>query len=70
LGWLEKNNAIELNIVNNNFECFKIINFEQQKSVCDDKMKTLKNKALAFTKQSQELLFEGNTMNFNKYRNQ
>ena len=68
LGWIEKNNAIELNIVNNNFECFKIVNLKQEKSICDDKMKTLKDKALAFTKQSQKLLFEGNTMNFNKYK--
>ena len=67
LGWVEKNHAVELNIVTNKYKCFELTSFKDKQIDCTKEMINFKDKVLAFTTVSQKLMFSGNTTKFNKY---
>ena len=70
LGWVEKNQVVELNIVTEQIKCYEIVNFKNEERRCVEESMALKNRALLFTKTSQELLFKGETEKFKNYRNE
>ena len=69
LGWVEHDTIVEVNIATNQNKCYKIVNFKDQETKCQDDIMAVKNRALSFTKTSQELLFNGKTEEFKNYRN-
>ena len=70
LAWIEKNKMIELNIINNENNCFILDNFKKKKTLCTKEYQVLKNKALLFTSISQTLLFNAKVNTFKQYRTQ
>lgn len=68
LGWIEGNNVIEINTTTDKLNCFKLENNHKINTVCEDKHLKMKERALALTLKSQELLFKGKTQEFNEYK--
>jgi len=69
LGWVENDEIVKINITTNENKCYRVVDFKNQEVKCQDGIMATKNRALSFTKISQELLFNGKTEEFKNYRN-
>ena len=69
LGWIENDKILEINIITNQKECYKIENFKDIKIKCTNDILEFEHKALAFTNISQKLVFNGKVNNFKEYKN-
>jgi len=69
LGWVENSKILELNLATQKSRCYEIKKFKALESKCQEDIMPFKNRALSFTKTSQELLFRGETEAFKNYRN-
>jgi len=68
IGWLEGDDAIEIDISSGKYKCFILQGIEQKILTCKDKHKELYQNALNFHKLSQTLLFKGETKEFSRYK--
>lgn len=68
LGWIEKNNVIEINTSTDKMNCFKLKDTNKINITCKNEHLKMKERALALTLKSQELIFKGKTQEFNKYK--
>ncbi len=68
LGWVEKNNVVEININSAKSNCFTLNGLSKEKTECNDLHKDMTKRALSFTTVSQKLLFDGKTQEFYKYK--
>jgi phosphoglycerol transferase MdoB-like AlkP superfamily enzyme len=68
IGWIEGNNAIEIDISSGSYRCFEIKGITQTALTCKDIHKKLYNNALAFHHISQSLLFKGESKKFSNFK--
>jgi phosphoglycerol transferase MdoB-like AlkP superfamily enzyme len=68
IGWIEGNNAIEIDISSGEYRCFKMEGREQKSLTCKPLHVRLYHNALNFHSLSQMLLFVGKTENFSTYK--
>ncbi len=68
LGWIEKDNLLEINTATNKHKCYDISTFTDREIGCTNDIINFKNRALSFTNASQKLLFDGKTKNFRQYK--
>ena len=59
LGWIEKDNLIEINTATNHIKCFGLKGLQKINTICNKNNTNMKNHALSFTNISQKLLFSG-----------
>lgn len=68
LGWIEKNDIIEINTTTNEMKCFKLKDFDKVRTTCNNINNKMKERALSLTIKSQELLFKGETKKIKEYK--
>ena len=68
LGWIEGDDAIEIDISSGQYKCFKNEGVTQTSVPCKHLHKNLYHNALSFTNISQKLLFEGKTKEFSAFK--
>ncbi|MBF0264825.1 MAG: sulfatase-like hydrolase/transferase [Gammaproteobacteria bacterium] len=69
LGWIEDNKIIEINLANNNVECYiHHDHLKKEVTLCTEEYNALKDNALAFTSYSQSLIFSGKTTEFFQFQ--
>jgi len=68
LGWVENQKSLELNTNTNKYKCYDLATFIDKEIECSDDIISFRNKALSFTKTSQNLLFKGKTHHFQGYK--
>lgn len=68
LGWIENNNALEINTITNTYKCYDVSKYYDKEINCNNDIIAFRNKVLAFTKVSQKLLFQGKTNQFKEYK--
>lgn len=68
LGWVENNKALEINTITDTYKCYDVSNYYDKEINCNNDSISFRNKVLAFTKVSQELLFQGKTNQFKEYK--
>jgi phosphoglycerol transferase MdoB-like AlkP superfamily enzyme len=68
LGWIENGISLEINLATNKHRCIDITTFNKKEVNCSRDIVRMRNRALSFTKLSQELLFSGRTKEFKEYK--
>ncbi len=68
LGWIQKDNCLEINLATNKNKCYKIVKFNKKVTSCSDDFREMKKNALGFTFITQKLLFDGNISEFKEWR--
>jgi phosphoglycerol transferase MdoB-like AlkP superfamily enzyme len=67
IGWIYKDDGIEIDISSGKYSCFKLENIKQHYVTCKELHKKLYNDALSFHTISQNLLFKGESKKFSVY---
>jgi phosphoglycerol transferase MdoB-like AlkP superfamily enzyme len=68
LGWIEEDRGIEVDLSANTLACYTLKDsLKQEKEVCSTTYTQMHQRALSFTRYSQELLFAGKTQDFFSY---